>query len=390
MKADAGMTQVEATASLFSPLTFKRGPAAKNRFMLAPMTNQQSHDDGTLADDELHWLRVRAEGGFGQIVTCASHVAEAGKGFPKELGVFSDAHLPGLARLAAALRGEGALAAVQLYHGGMRAISKHKLAPSDDAATGAVGMTQAEVETAIAQFVSAAARAEQAGFSGVELHGAHGYLIAQFLSPTFNRRTDEFGGSPAKRSRFLMDIVRGVRARCGPDFQMGVRLSPERFGQDLGEILDLAQQLIDGGQVDYLSMSLWDVSKAPEDPKYHGRSLMAYCMDLHRRDVRIGVAGKLIQPADALACMAQGADFVVLGKVAVLHADYPNRMEGDPAFKPCWLPVTTDYLRRQGLGESFITYLSTWTNFVADLPPPEGAIRFDIGEYLRKGAARKH
>src|SRR5579864_6300126 len=106
--------------TLFEPLSFARGPAMKNRFMLAPLTNQQSHPDGRLSDEEFRWLTLRAEGGFGLVMTCAAHVQLAGQGFPGQLGVYSDDLIAGLARLADKIRAEGAVSSVQLYHGGIK------------------------------------------------------------------------------------------------------------------------------------------------------------------------------------------------------------------------------------------------------------------------------
>src|SRR5215472_6168197 len=100
--------------SLFEPLSFARGPAMKNRFMLAPLTNLQSHPDGVLSDDEFRWLTLRAKGGFGLTMTCAAHVQAVGQGFPGQLGFFSDRHLPGLTRLAQTIRSEGSVAVAQL------------------------------------------------------------------------------------------------------------------------------------------------------------------------------------------------------------------------------------------------------------------------------------
>jgi 2,4-dienoyl-CoA reductase-like NADH-dependent reductase (Old Yellow Enzyme family) len=166
-------------------------------------------------------------------------------------------------------------------------------------------------------------------------------------------------------------------------------LSPERFGQDLGDVLQVAQRMLSEAQIDYLDMSLWDVFKEPEDERYRGRSLLSYFTELERGKVRLGVAGKLIQPADIVRCFNNGVDFVILGKVAILHKDYPSRMETEREFMANWLPVTADYLRDQGLGEKFIAYLSTWTNFISDQPPPKDAPRFDIEEYLKKGTSGK-
>ena len=108
-------------ASLFEPLVFRTGLSARNRIVLAPLTNMQSHADGSLGDDELRWLSSRADGGFGVVMTCAAHVARDGQGWPGELGVFDDSLLPGLTTLATALRDRGATSIVQIFHGGLRA-----------------------------------------------------------------------------------------------------------------------------------------------------------------------------------------------------------------------------------------------------------------------------
>ena len=158
---------------LFEPLVLARGPAMKNRLMLAPLTNQQSRPDGTLSDEEFHWLTKRASGGFGLVMTAAAHVQAVGQGFAGQLGVFGDQHLEGLTRLASEIKARGSLAAVQLHHAGNRApaaLVGAAVCPSDDPKTGARGLTQAEVEQLRDDFIAAAKRAEKAGFDGVEVH----------------------------------------------------------------------------------------------------------------------------------------------------------------------------------------------------------------------------
>jgi 2,4-dienoyl-CoA reductase-like NADH-dependent reductase (Old Yellow Enzyme family) len=249
--------------SVYSPIKFAHGLEIANRFMLAPLTNQQSHTDGTLSDEEHHWLTMRAKGGFGITMTCASHVQRIGQGFPGQLGCFSDDHLEGLSRLAADIKAAKSVALVQLHHAGNRSpkelIGEAPVCPSDDEATGARALTTSEVEAVIADFVSAAVRSQRAGFDGVELHGAHGYLICQFLSSELNQRTDQYGGSLENRARVLMSIVDGVRESCGPDFILAVRLSPERFGMRTAEIQQLFGWLVTSNKVDLIDMSLWDV-----------------------------------------------------------------------------------------------------------------------------------
>ena len=355
--------------TLFEPMSFAHGPVMKNRFMLAPLTNLQSHPDGRLSDDEFHWLTMRAKGGFGLTMTCAAHVQRQGQGFPGQLGVFADIHLDGLGRLAAAVRAEDSIAVVQLHHAGMRSpadlIGGQPVCPSDNAEFGARALTIAEVEQVTEDFIAAAERAERAGFDGVELHGAHGYLLGQFLSPTINQRTDRYGGSLENRARLIFDIIKGVRARCRPDFSLGLRLSPERFDLRLAEIRDLAQQLMSEGQIDYLDMSLWDIRKEPEEETFKGASLMSYFTELKRGSVRLGVAGKVMTSEHAVDALAAGCDFVLLGRAAILHHDYPRRLHEDASFRPVSLPVTREHLRAEGLGPAFITYMDGWRGFVA-------------------------
>ena len=355
---------------LFAPLSFTRGPAMSNRFMLAPLTNLQSHPDGVLSDDEFHWLTLRAKGGFGLTMTCAAHVQRVGQGFPGQMGVFGDEHLPGLTRLAVAIKAAGSVAVVQLHHAGMRSpkdlIGETPLCPSGNAEFAARALSGTEVAQLIEDFIAAAIRAERAGFDGVELHGAHGYVLCQFLSGEINQRTDAYGGSLENRARIIREIIDGVRARCRPDFNLGLRLSPERFGLQLAEILELAQQLMNEGKIDYLDMSLWDVFKTPVEEAFQGRSLMSYFTELERGGVRLGVAGKVMKPADAQACLDAGVDFVLLGRAGILHHDYPARLAVDQGFEPVTVPVTRAYLKSQGLGPAFLEYMAGWKGFVAD------------------------
>lgn len=353
---------------LIQPLAFKNGSLMKNRFMLAPLTNTQSFEDGRLSDDEFRFLAMRAEGGFGLTMTCASHVQANGKGFPGQLGCFSDTHLDGLSRLAAGIKAEGSLAVIQLHHAGMRSpadlIEEQPVCPSDNPKTGARALELEEVEALRKAFIDAARRAETAGFDGVELHGAHGYIIGQFLSAEINRRTDRYGGSMENRSRLLIEIIDGIRKHCSPDFLLGVRLSPERFGMRLDEMVELTQRLMTGAQIDFLDMSLWDVFKAPHDTSYGDRPLLEYFTELDRGKVRLGIAGKINTAADAAHCLKAGADFVILGRAAILHHDFPLLAEADPGFEPVGLPVTADYLHRQGLGNAFVEYMRRWDGFV--------------------------
>lgn len=341
-----------------------------NRFMLAPLTNQQSHDDGTLSADEHKWLTMRAHGGFGMTMTAAAHVQEIGRAFPGQLGICRDDHIPALAAMADEIRSTGSLAIVQLHHGGNRVPkalnNMTPVCPSDDPETGARGLTTEEVEQLRDDFIAAAVRAQTAGYDGVQLHGAHGYVICQFLSSEINHRADHYGGSLENRSRLLFEIIAGIREQCRDDFHLSVRLSPERFGMVMNEIIEVYSQLVDSGDVDFIDMSLWNSFKEPNEDEHKGRSLMEIFAELPRGDIRLGVAGKIHEPSDVQRVIDTGVDIAILGRVAILHHDYPNLLSDDGGFAPRHVPVSAATLAEEGLSDTFIAYMSTWKGFVSD------------------------
>ena len=199
----------------------------KNRTLLAAMTNKQSHEDGTLSSEEIDWLTRRAKGDFAITTTAAANVTEFGRGWEGEMGVWGDHQLPGLTKMATQLNSAGTVSLVQLFHGGMRAPRAingvRPVSASENTESGMNGefthaMSSEEVSEMIQFFTKAADKwggdiarsrlvsCEQAGFHGVELHGAHSYLICQFLGKKTNRRTDKWGGDIAGRSRFFVRI----------------------------------------------------------------------------------------------------------------------------------------------------------------------------------------
>jgi 2,4-dienoyl-CoA reductase-like NADH-dependent reductase (Old Yellow Enzyme family) len=290
-----------------------------------------------------------------------------GRGFPGQLGAFSDDHVEGLARLANALHAEGSRSSVQLHHAGSRAdktLVPELVSASNDAQFGARALTLDEVEQLRDDFIAAAVRVERAGFDGVELHGAHGYVLAQFLSPEMNSRDDRYGGSLENRARLILEIIDGVRARCRPDFQLGLRLSPERFGMRMAEIVELSQELFAADKLDYLDLSLWDVSKDPEEDAFKGKSLLACFTGLDRRNTRLGCAGKITTGAVVDRALAEGADFVLVGRAAILHHDFPKHVERDRGFTARPLPVSRDYLSAEGVSPPFLDYMKNFQGFM--------------------------
>jgi 2,4-dienoyl-CoA reductase-like NADH-dependent reductase (Old Yellow Enzyme family) len=354
----------------YAPLTLRSGLTLANRIFLAPLTNQQSEPDGQLGDAELQWLTRRARGGFGLVETCAAYVSADGKAWPGELGIHDDAMLPGLTRLAASLRAAGAPAIVQIFHGGARCpaelVGQPWSASENDAdAARPRAASLEDIERTLAAFASAAVRARRAGFAGVEVHGAHGYLPCQFLSRVQNRRTDAYGGDFDGRARFLREIVRAVRAAVGADFCVGVRLSLEDFGQavgmDLDEGLTLARRLVDDG-AEIVHASLWDYRRASaKRPDAHPLSLLRAALP---PDVPVVAAGKIWTRADADAVLALGADAFALGRVAIAHPAWPQEATA-PDYAPSRPPFSVEHLRAADLSPTFVEYMRRWSGFVS-------------------------
>ena len=363
------ISQGVSMSSPFDSVTFAHGRSMKNRFMLAPLTNMQSNVDGTLSEEEFVWLTKRAEGGFGLVMTCASHVDPHGQGFPGQLGCWSDNHLEGLTRLANKLKSEGSLAIVQLHHAGRRApaglTGDAPVAPSTDPSTQARAMTTEEVEAVVESFIAAAVRSERAGFDGVELHGAHDYLLCEFLNAELNVRTDQYGGSQENRYRILDEIITGIRQRCGADFHLGVRLSPERFGLVTSDVVDAFRRLVASNTVDLIDLSLWDVFKNAAEPELEDRLLLELFTEIDRGDTRLAVAGHLYTGADVQRALDLGADIVAIGKAAITNHDFPRLLEADPLGAMRDLPVERTVLESEGLSPRFVEYMSSWQGFVA-------------------------
>ena len=337
------------------------------------MTNQQSHEDGSLSDDELRWLEMRARGGFGVVETCAAHVALDGQGWPGALAVYDDRLLPGLRRLASVLAGHGTLGIVQIFHGGLR--SPRSLTgrpPWSATAYQAPGMERARAATeedlvrVIGQFRDAAARCHAAGFAGIELHGAHGFLFGQFLSATINTRTDRWGGSLEGRARLVRETMRAVRAAVPARFLVGVRLSPENHGNadglDLDESLQVARMLCEDG-ADFIHLSLWDVSRnTVKRPAQHPLPLFRAAIP---RNVAIVAAGGVWIRGEAEAALDMGADAVAVGRAAIANPDWAAKV-AQAGWQPRRPPLTRAELRERGLNERFAAYMCNWTGFVAD------------------------
>tara|TARA_B100000900_G_scaffold404818_1_gene413658 strand:+ start:578 stop:1663 length:1086 start_codon:yes stop_codon:yes gene_type:complete len=353
-------------------LEIGRGFVLKNRSLLAAMTNKQSNEDGTLSDEEINWLVRRAKGGFGITTTAAANVTETGRGWEGEMGVWGDHQLPGLTKLANQLNETETISLVQLFHGGMRAPfylnGIQPISASENTEPGMDGlytreMSNEEIYAMIDSFTQAAVRCQKAGFDGVELHGAHSYLICQFLGSITNRRDDDWGGDILSRSKFLREIIKSVRKATGPNFLIAVRISPiiEKAGIYLGESLDLAKILCEM-EIDMLHISCWDVFQ-PVVGDESGPSLTKRFREFIPQNIPLISTGAIWTSKDANWLMNEGADIVGVARVGIGHPDWPQHI-GDDNYQPQRPPFTVEHLENVELSSVFIEYMKRWKNFV--------------------------
>ncbi|WP_439657563.1 hypothetical protein ACSHWB_34945 [Lentzea sp. HUAS TT2] len=351
---------------LFEPLTLLHGPAMRNRFMLAPLTNQQSRPDGSASPFDQDWIRQVAQGGYALIQTGAASVEADGISYEGQLGVHSDVHLPGLTEMATSIRNGGGLSAVQLNHAGHRAHPELGIPAPASAATlpGVAALATEEVERIRDSFVTAAVRAERAGFDGVALHGAFGWILSEFLSPELNDRKDKYGGSTENRARLLIEVIEGIRRATGPDFQIGWRLSVERYGLRLDELREITAEILYRELIDYLDLALWDSAQIVRGGVFSGQTMLSVFTGLPRKGVRVGAAGKIMSAQRAGHLLDEGCDFVLIGRAAILQRDFPLRVRENPCHDSPELPVTAQYLRDGGMSERFINHMRGWQSFV--------------------------
>lgn len=354
-------------SDLFKPLSLLHGPGMKNRFMMAPLTSQQSDHDGTASKYDQDWIEQLAKSHYGLIQTGAATVEAGAIAFERQLGIHSDKHLPGLSDMATAIREGGGLSAVQLHHAGHRAQPVFGGIPSpasSETIKGINAITTEEVERIRDSFIKAAKRAELAGFNGVSVHGAFGWILSEFLSPNLNDRTDKYGGSVENRARFTIEVIEGIRKACKPDFQIGWRLSIERYGLRLEELREITTEIFDKELIDYFDLALWDSAQLVREGTFQGKTMLSVFTELPRKGVRLGAAGKIMSAQRAGELLDEGCDFVVIARAGILQRDFPLHVQANPTYDSPKLPVTAEYLRQGGLSERFIDTMRGWQTFV--------------------------
>ncbi len=360
------VTDLTATASLFDPLTL-RGLRLRNRIAVPPMC-QYSAVDGIAADWHLAHYGALAAGGVGAIVVEATAVVPEGRITPHDLGLWNDAQVEPLARVARFIASQGATPGIQLAHAGRKGTNARPwdgggpLAPaaggwevvSSSAMPFADGhpvpreLDEAGIAAVIESFRAAARRALAAGFRFVEIHGAHGYLLHQFLSPLVNARADCWGGAFENRTRLTLDVASAVREVWPEDLPVLLRLS----GTDWAEGgWDIEQTVRLCTQVRELGIDLVDVSSGGAVSWQKPAVGPGYQVPLAQRvrreaKVRTGAVGLITEPKQAEAILRDGkADLVLLGRELLRDPRWPQRAARALGAEIAWPP---QYLRAKG------------------------------------------
>lgn len=327
---------------LFETVTLPNGVELKNRFVLAPLTHISSNDDGTISDVEIPYIEKRSKD-VGLAINAASNVNDIGKAFPGQPSVAHDSDIEGLKRLAQAMKKNGAKALVQIHHGGAQALAN--LTPNGDVVApspitlksfgqqhehDAREITPKEIEQTIKDFGEATRRVIEAGFDGVEIHGANHYLIHQFVSPYYNRRNDEWSDHMKFPTAVIDEVLKAKSEYASDDFIVGYRLSPEE-AESPGISMEITEQLINTiteKSIDYVHISLGDNHSTTREGKYAGQERLKL---IHQWvDGRIPVigVGSVFTADDALdAIESTGVELVALGREILLDYNFISKIQ---------------------------------------------------------------
>ncbi len=327
---------------LFQPITI-RGMELKNRVMMAPMVTNYANEDGSVSQRLIDYHVARAWGGVGLIDVEAAYVREDGRGFSHQVGIHRDELIPGLRQLTNLVHEGKAKICLQIFHAGRQTSSlvtgSQPVAPSPlaEPSTGVLPreLTIKEIHEIEESFVHAARRAKEAGFDAVEVHGAHGYLIGQFMSPFSNRRTDEYGGNLAGRARFAVEIVSKIRQMVGDSYPILFRISADEYvsgGLDLTQTQVIARMVQDAG-ADAFHVSAGSYASPGQ--------IIVPVMELEeaifvplaegiKRAVTVPViaVGRLHHPAIANQVIGQGkADMIALGRALLTDSGWVEKAQ---------------------------------------------------------------
>lgn len=353
------------------PYTFKNGVKVKNRVVIPPMTIASSLEEGSVSRDDLFYAGLRS-GGVGMFISPVANVTDDGKGFEGELSVADDKYIPGLSKLADAMKKGGTKAILQIFHAGrmsdstilrgIQPVSASAVAAPRDGMETPRELSSNEVEAIVQAFADATRRAIVAGFDGVEIHGANTYLIQQFFSPHSNKRTDKWGGDVEKRMTFGLEIIGAVHDAIeeygNDDFILGYRISPEEI-ESPGIRIDDTLKFIDklsGQPLNYLHISMgnaWRKSlNNPDDDRYTIQRIK----DQVKGRLPLISVGSIETPEDAEKIMDAGIDFVAIGREYLREPKWIEKVISGHE-ETIRYSINRDALDEIGLNPSIIEFL---------------------------------
>ena len=327
---------------LFAPLLFANGISLKNRIVMSPMTTWASNEDFTISDEEVEYYKKRVNG-VGLVITGCTHVTANGIGFTHEFAGYDDTFLSSLKKLANAAKSGGAPAILQIFHAGNKAIPglipNGEVVSASAVSSGPIvlfekenlpkELSENEILEIIKAFADTTRRAIEAGFDGVEIHGAHGFLLQNFISPFFNNRSDQWGGSLENRLRLSLEILRAVKSIISKyadrPFLIGYRISPEEFPQQtygLPDTFILMDRLIEE-KIDYLHFSLLDaVNQKAIDSEFSSEPISVVLNNYVNNRVPGLVAGGITTPAMADQVVNYGVSMAAIGRTLIVNPDW--------------------------------------------------------------------
>lgn len=328
-------------SNLFDSIIIK-GHKIKNRVVVPPMVCfGWTEDNGYISKANIEHYEAFAKGGAGLIILEAHAVEKDGRLSNNQLGIWSDLHIEGLKRVAEVCRKYDTVALVQIHHAGLntpRNVSTLPISPSGFNKNGSLSraMTLDDIKRVQESFLLAALRAEKAGFQGIELHGAHGYLIDQFMSPIINSRRDEYGGSIENRMRFGLEIIDMIKAEVGKDFIIGYRMGGNEPTLEEGTLIAKA---LEAKGVDLIHVSAGiQGDTVPEVPKDFPYNWIVYCGTEIKKEVEIPVivVNGIRTPKQASDLIENNlADFVAVGRGQLVDSSFANKASINKEPNPC-------------------------------------------------------
>lgn len=338
---------------LFSPINLG-SIKIKNRFVRSATHDFMAEEDGFISPRQIELYRNLARGGVGLIITGHAYVLLSGKASPRQIAVDDDRFIPGLRQLTSVVHESSAKIFLQLSHAGRQ--TKEKICGCQPLAPSPVyepvykvmprEMSQAEIEEVIQAFVAGAWRAKEAGFDGIQLHCAHGYLLSSFLSPYTNRRQDQWGGSLENRARIILEILKGIKKQVGDDFPLIAKLNSNDYlphGFEIEEAIRVAQMLeegglaaleVSGGSAESGKGSMWPGVRPEEEQGY-----FVPAASLIKRSLKIPVIGlgglRSLRVMEKLVANGQ-VDMISMSRPFIREPDLIARFErGEASTSEC-------------------------------------------------------